>query len=178
VVPAASDPATLPPPVPTAGAARVPDDAAALRDRALVIPVRGVVRRQLQDNYAARRDGGRLHAALDIMAPRHTPVLAADGGLLWKVRSNALGGRTIYILDGERRFVYYYAHLDRYAEGVREGGRVEKGAVIGYVGTTGNAPPNAPHLHFQLMKYRGDDRWWDGEPINPFPYLTHVAEDP
>ncbi|MBL8960445.1 MAG: M23 family metallopeptidase [Gemmatimonadetes bacterium] len=160
-----------PPEGETAGHAVVPDDHTALLTRALLIPVRGVRPDQLRDSFRAAR-GDRVHAALDIMAPRGTPVVAADGGLLWKVRSNALGGLTVYILDDEQRFVYYYAHLDRYADDTKEGRRVEKGAVLGYVGTTGNAPPNAPHLHFQLMKYRGDGRWWDGEPINPFPYLT------
>ncbi len=137
--------------------------------------MQGVTPDRLRDSYDASR-GDRLHAALDIMAPRGTPVVAADGGLVWKVRSNTLGGRTIYILDAARRYVYYYAHLDRYADGLQEGQQVVKGEVLGYVGTTGNAPPNAPHLHFQLMKYRGDGRWWDGEPINPYPYLTRATE--
>jgi peptidoglycan LD-endopeptidase LytH len=173
-------PASLPVPVSlpapsTAGPGRHPDDHWVLVARELVIPVHGVRREQLTDSYAASR-GDRTHAALDIMAPRGTPVVAADGGLVWKVRSNDLGGRTIYILDREERYVYYYAHLDRYADGLREGQHVERGTVLGYVGTTGNAPPNIPHLHFQLMKYRGDGRWWDGEPINPFPYLTRSQE--
>lgn len=155
----------------TAAPVRLPDDHEALVARALLIPVQGVRPDQLRDSFTASR-GERVHAALDIMAPRGTPVLAADGGLLWKVRSNALGGLTVYVLDDEQRFVYYYAHLDRYADDTKEGRRVTKGAVLGYVGTTGNAPPNTPHLHFQLMKYRGDGRWWDGEPINPYPYLT------
>lgn len=143
--------------------------------RALVIPVQGIAANHLRDTYDAAR-GERVHAALDIMAPRGTPVVAADGGLVWKVRSNRLGGLTIYVLDATQRYVYYYAHLDRYAEGLKEGQQVTKGEVLGYVGTTGNAPPNAPHLHFQLMKYRGDGRWWDGDPINPLPYLTRATE--
>lgn len=158
----------------TPGAPRVPDDHTALLGRDLLVPVVGVERAKLQDNYSARR-GDRIHAAIDIMAPRGTPVVAVSAGVLWKVRSNTLGGRTVYLLDDEQRFVYYYAHLDRYAAETVEGRRVERGAVLGYVGTTGNAPPDVPHLHFQLMKYRGDGRWWDGEPINPYPYLSGTA---
>lgn len=166
-----------PPPPTTAGRPRIPDDAAALAARNLLIPVQGVAASRLQDTFTARRDGNRVHAAIDIMAPRGTPVLAADDGTVWKVRSNALGGLTIYTIDDEQRFVMYYAHLDRYAEGLREAQRVRKGDVLGYVGTTGNAPPNTPHLHFQLMRYRGNGRWWDGDPINPYPYLARARGD-
>lgn len=161
-----------PTPLPTAGRPVIPDDDAALVARELLIPVAGVSATRLQDSFLAKRDGNRVHAAIDIMAPRGTPVLSADAGSVWKVRSNALGGLTVYAIDDEQRFVYYYAHLDRYADGLKEGQRVARGDVLGYVGTTGNAPPNTPHLHFQLMRYRGNGRWWDGDPINPYPYFT------
>jgi murein DD-endopeptidase MepM/ murein hydrolase activator NlpD len=147
-----------------------------LVSRELVIPVAGVPPSRVADNFLAGRDGGeRLHNALDIMAPRGTRVVAADGGTVWKVRSNDLGGQTVYVIDDEERFVYYYAHLDRYADGLKEGQRISRGGLLGYVGTTGNAPKNAPHLHFQVLRYRGNGRWWDGEPVNPFAALRRAA---
>ena len=106
------------------------------------------------------------------MAPRGTQVVSADAGRVFKLRSNNLGGLTVYAIDDDERFVYYYAHLDRYADGVREGMSLQAGDVIGYVGTTGNAPPDTPHLHFQLLLYRGNGRWWDGDPLDPHPYLS------
>jgi len=136
-----------------------------------MVPVAGIPPSKISDTFRARR-GDRIHSALDIMAPRGTPVISADAGKVFKIRSNTLGGLTIYALDPGERFVYYYAHLDRYAEGLREGESLQPGDVIGYVGTTGNAPPNAPHLHFQLLTYRGQGRWWDGDPLDPRPYLA------
>jgi peptidoglycan LD-endopeptidase LytH len=142
-----------------------------LRERQLMVPVAGIRPAQVPDNYNARR-GNRIHAALDIMAPRGTPVLSADAGRIFRLRSSELGGITIYATDPDEMFVYYYAHLDGYRRGLTEGIPVAKGEVIGYVGTTGNAPPNVPHLHFQVMKLGSGRRWWDGEPINPHPFLT------
>jgi murein DD-endopeptidase MepM/ murein hydrolase activator NlpD len=138
-----------------------------LRARKLMIPVDGIAAEKLIDTYEAERDGGaRRHFAIDITAPRGTPVLAADDGRVLRMGFNALGGLTIYQVDPGRRFVYYYAHLDRYASHLRDGSTLSRGDVIGYVGTTGNAPPNTPHLHFQVMVYR--DKWWEGESVNPF----------
>lgn len=174
----APEPSVAPPgttPDSTAHSRSLPDDEAALVARELMVPVDGVTPGRVANNYAASR-GDRTHAALDIMASRGTPVVAADGGTVWRVRSNALGGLTIYVIDDEERFVYYYAHLDRYAEGLREGQRVARGDLLGYVGTTGNAPRNAPHLHFQVMRYRGNGRWWDGDPLNPHPYLSRPGQ--
>jgi murein DD-endopeptidase MepM/ murein hydrolase activator NlpD len=100
------------------------------------------------------------------MAPRGTPVLAADDGKVLRMGFNSLGGLTVYQVDPERHFVYYYAHLDRYAATLRDGMDVARGDVIGYVGSTGNASAAAPHLHFQVMLFR--DRYWEGESVNPF----------
>ena len=147
--------------------ATVPNVASELRGRRLMIPVDGIAADRLVDTYEAQRDGGaRRHYAIDIAAPRGTPVLAADDGNVLRMGFNSLGGLTIYQTDPSRRFVYYYAHLDRYASNLRDGSALARGDVIGYVGTTGNAPPNAPHLHFQVMLYR--DKWWEGESVNPF----------
>jgi len=144
---------------------------AALAARSLIIPVEGVDPSRVRDSYSAAR-GGRTHDAVDIMAPRGTPVLAADSGTIFKLRQNEAGGITIYQLDPDERFVYYYAHLDRYRDGLAEGMTISKGDVLGFVGTTGNAPKDTPHLHFQVMLYRGHGQYWGGEPINPHPYLT------
>jgi murein DD-endopeptidase MepM/ murein hydrolase activator NlpD len=143
-----------------------------LRARQLMVPVAGVEPHRVRDTFHAPRDGGaRSHRAVDIMAPRGTPVLAADDGRVLRVSENRLGGRTIYVIDLAERFVYYYAHLDRYRDGLRAGMRLARGEVIGYVGSTGNASASAPHLHFQAMRYR-PERYWDGEPVNPLPYLA------
>lgn len=148
------------------------EDGSYLEWRQLMVPVAGVDPARLSDSFDAPRDGGaRVHRAIDIMAPRGTPVLAADEGLVYRVSSNRLGGLTVYLLDEHQRFIYYYAHLDRYRDGLRAGTRLARGEVLGYVGTTGNAPENVPHLHFQAMRFRRD-RYWDGEPVNPRPYLV------
>lgn len=171
----APDPRELPIPA-DPSTAGVPRDevAALLRGKRLMVPVDGVAPERIADTFTARR-GARIHSALDIMAPRGTPVLSADAGRVFKVRSNNLGGLTVYAIDTEERVVYYYAHLDRYAKGLAEGQPLQPGDVIGYVGTTGNAPPNTPHLHFQLLLYRGNGRWWDGDPLNPHPYLVRAG---
>jgi peptidoglycan LD-endopeptidase LytH len=146
-------------------------DSAYLRSRALMVPVLGVVPARLYDSFHAARSGSRVHRAVDILAPRGTPVLAADDGRVLRMRWNALGGTTIYALDAGERYVYYYAHLERYASTLYEGKVIAKGEIIGYVGTTGDAPKNIPHLHFQIMKRPNAARWWDGPPIDPVPYL-------
>lgn len=143
-----------------------------LRTRALMVPVQGIRADKVEDTFNAPRGRTRRHNALDILAPRGTPVLAADDGRVYKLRSNAAGGTTIYALDPEGRFVYYYAHLDHYREGLVEGAPLAKGEVIGYVGTTGNAPRNIPHLHFQVMRLTTEHRYWDGIPINPRPFFV------
>jgi murein DD-endopeptidase MepM/ murein hydrolase activator NlpD len=138
--------------------------------RGLMVPVDGVEPSRVPDTYSAPR-GESSHNALDILAPRGTPVVAAEAGRVFRLSSNPSGGITVYAVDREERFMYYYAHLSGYRDGLREGMPLEEGDVIGYVGTTGNAPPNTPHLHFQVMKYRRDGRYWDGTPIDPHPYL-------
>jgi murein DD-endopeptidase MepM/ murein hydrolase activator NlpD len=136
--------------------------------RHLAIPVEGIQEAQLHDTYSDPR-GGRPHHALDIPAPRGTAVLAADDGRIRKLFTSVPGGLTIYEFDPTETYCYYYAHLDRYA--VAEGDTVRRGQVIGYVGTTGNAPPNTPHLHFEITKLGPEKKWWGGEPINPYPLL-------
>lgn len=149
-----------------------------LRDHHLLIPVAGIGPEKIEDTFTAARDGGeRVHNAVDILAPRNTPILAADAGVVVRMSSNALGGITIFATDPDRQFVYYYAHLDHYASDLYAGRKLAKGDTIGYVGTTGNAPKDVPHLHFQIMRWPADGKYWIGEPINPYPFL-HVARDP
>lgn len=147
-------------------------DLASLRLTGLVIPVRGAELAKIEDSFDAPRDGGRRHDAVDILAPRGAAIVAATDGVVLRIGTNALGGNVVWISDAEQRFAFYYAHLDRYARGIATGGRVSRGTVIGYVGTSGNAPPDVPHLHFQVMRVTDTKRWWDGTPVNPFPFLV------
>lgn len=142
-----------------------------LRDRNLKIPVDGVDRDDLVDTFTDAR-GSRSHEALDIIAPRHTKVRAVEDGRIQKLFTSQAGGLTIYQFDPTGTFAYYYAHLDRYADGLREGQIVEAGDVIGYVGSTGNASPDAPHLHFAIFRLTPERQWWKGEAINPYPILS------
>jgi murein DD-endopeptidase MepM/ murein hydrolase activator NlpD len=162
-------------PPPLAPIARTDEDY--LHERALMVPVEGVEPAKIPDTYWQARDAGaRAHQALDILAPRGTPVLAADSGTVLRLVKNTLGGITIYATDPEKRFIYYYAHLDHYAKGLAEGMPVAQGEVIGYVGTTGNAPRNTPHLHFQVMRIVDARQWWNGPPFDPRPYLVRSGE--
>lgn len=137
----------------------------------LVVPVEGVAPQVIRDTFDDAR-GGRAHEAIDIAAPRGTPVVAAVDGTIAKLFASVPGGITVYQFDVERRHAYYYAHLDRYAEGLREGQSVRRGETLGYVGSTGNARSDAPHLHFAVFRLGPDKRWWKGEAVNPFPALT------
>ena len=142
-----------------------------LASRRLLLPVQGIDASALRDNFHERR-GGRMHRALDIMAKRGTPVLAAGDGVIAKVYRHPLGGLCVYQYDTAREFAYYYAHLDSYAAGLKEGVALKRGDPIGYVGTTGNASPTAPHLHFALIKLGTDMKWHKGTPVNPYPFLA------
>jgi peptidoglycan LD-endopeptidase LytH len=137
----------------------------------LLIPVDGIGAEQLHDTYNDARSGGRVHDAIDIHAPRGTPVLAVADGEIIRLHSGARGGLSLYHLDDDGRTRYYYAHLDRYAEGVQAGVRVHRGDVIGYVGDTGNAQPGDYHLHFSIAILHDRSRWWQGENLNPYRML-------
>jgi peptidoglycan LD-endopeptidase LytH len=156
------------PPASTEAAAGLPAD---LRNRRLVIPVQGVKAAELQSTFHAQRGTGE-HEALDVLAPKGTPVLAIDAGEIVKLFYSVRGGKTIYQFDRSRSYCYYYAHLDSYARGLAEKQQVSQGQVIGYVGSTGNARADAPHLHFAIFKLTPQRRWWEGTPIDPYPVLT------
>lgn len=148
-----------------------------LRSRELMVPVQDVDRGDLRDTFTAPRIGGRAHLALDILAKKGTRVLSVDDGTILRITRSELGGKVIYVTDPNRRFVYYYAHLDEWKYGLVEGQQVRRGQLLGTVGTTGNAPANAPHLHFQLMRMGAGNRYWSGEPINPIPYLRRLGRE-
>ncbi|MEN9509644.1 MAG: hypothetical protein RLZZ621_2207 [Gemmatimonadota bacterium] len=147
-------------------------DLAALWARQIMVPVAGIARESLRDHFMAARDGARTHHAIDILAPKSTPVLAADDCVIGRLSTGGIGGIVIYATDPDQRFVYYYAHLDRYRRGLAVGDRIAKGSVIGYVGTTGNASEKTPHLHFQVMKRGAGRAWWSGVPINPYSFFA------
>ena len=179
-MPAASpDPAPAPssvaPPATTAVAAPADParalDVPAIGPSGVLLPVSGVRPEQLVDTYADARGEGRVHDAIDIMAPRGTPVLAAVDGRVAKLFTSKLGGLTIYEFDPGARWVYYYAHLDRYADGLAEGATLRRGEVIGYVGSTGNASADAPHLHFEVSRLGPEKHWWQAAPVDPYPLL-------
>lgn len=160
---------------PTAGAREeaqpaVPPSAPA----SLTIPVGGVKRAQILDSWGqSRANGERTHEGTDIMAPAGTPVVAAAPGTIEKLfYSNGGGGITLYVRSPDRRWSYYYAHLQRYAPGIAEGMAVKAGDLIGFVGDTGNAGAGNFHLHFGIARMRPDERWWQGRAVNPYPLLA------
>jgi peptidoglycan LD-endopeptidase LytH len=137
----------------------------------LVIPVAGVERGELRDSYAESR-GSRPHDAIDIVAPRGTAVVSATDGRLLKLHNSVPGGLMVYAADASNRFILMYGHLDAYAPGLAEGMPLRRGQLLGYVGTTGNAPPGTPHLHFAIVRGRPDVSWSRGTAVNPYPLLT------
>lgn len=151
------------------------DDSFARDAGTILIPVRGITVADLRDTFGEARGGGRSHGAMDILAPRGTPVIAAVDGTVRKLFNSRAGGLTVYQFDRAEERVYYYAHLDRYADGLAEGAFVKQGTVIGYVGTTGNAPPGTPHLHFAIEVLTAEKKWWQGTPINPYPLLAGLS---
>jgi murein DD-endopeptidase MepM/ murein hydrolase activator NlpD len=162
-------------PAPTSGRTGViPTSAPEAKDlaaRHLTIPVQGIDADKLVRSYHDARSGGREHDALDILAPRNTPIVAVEDGTVAKLFFSKAGGNTIYQFDPDREYAYYYAHLERYADGLKEGGAIHRGQVIGYVGTSGNAPKNAPHLHFAVFRLTAGKHWWEGTPIDPYDIL-------
>jgi murein DD-endopeptidase MepM/ murein hydrolase activator NlpD len=182
--------ATLRPPVRVSRAEALPSPAAPLEaapspspspivptppgdaPRPLIMPVTGIDPSSIHDMFDEMRGGStRRHDALDILAPRGTPVVAADDGTIRKLFTSVPGGLTVYEFDPDQRYCYYYAHLDAYAPGLHEGQFLRRGDLVGYVGTTGNAPKDTPHLHFAVIRLDPDKRWWKGTYVNPYPLL-------
>jgi len=173
-----------PPPIPGTASAAAASGATGEADRSmedadryafnidgpLAMPIQGLNPATLSDTFSDRRDG-HYHDALDISAPRNTPVHAVVEGNVVKLFTSKEGGLTVYQFDDSGKYCYYYAHLDHYAPGLKEGMLLRKGDVLGYVGTTGDAPKNAPHLHFAVFQLGPDKKWWQGTAIDPLPLL-------
>jgi len=145
----------------------------------LVIPVLNVKPGELSDSFLAERDGGtRMHEAIDIMAPKGTTVVAAAPGTIERIYRSEKGGNSLYLRSDDKQTIFYYAHLDKYAPGLNEGQKVRRGQRLGTVGTTGNAAPDTPHLHFAIMRTTPDAEWWEPtNAINPYPYLSGVGDE-
>lgn len=141
----------------------------------LLVPVEGIAASALSDTFDQARGSERKHEALDIMAPKGARVLAAAEGKVAKLFESKKGGLTVYQFDPAEKYAYYYAHLDRYADGLKEGDVLKPGDLVGYVGVTGNSDPNGPHLHFAVFELTAEKQWWKGTPVNPYPLLTWAA---
>jgi peptidoglycan LD-endopeptidase LytH len=152
-------------PIPTTGRISAPP---------LRMPLDGVAVDTMKGGFEEKR-GARPHEAADLLAPRNTPVHAVEGGTIAKLFVSKQGGFTIYQFDPASQVCYYYAHLDHYADGLHEGQTVAAGDVIGFVGTTGNAPPNTPHLHFAVFELNDDRQWWKGRAVDPYPLFKSRA---
>ena len=163
-------------PSPLSAQSVIPDADSTKTISGLLIPVYGVNANQLRDSFYDSRSEGRMHGALDIMAPQDTPVLAADDGTVLRLQQSARGGTMLYQSDTTGSYVLYYGHLSRYAEGVAEGKKVNRGELIAYVGDTGNAGAGNFHLHFGISKMISPGRWYGGEPVNPYPLLKNTNE--
>jgi murein DD-endopeptidase MepM/ murein hydrolase activator NlpD len=138
----------------------------------LVIPVAGVVASQLSDTWGqSRAAGAREHHAIDIVAPRGSPVVAAAAGTVEKLFESKDGGHTVYIRRADPAWIDYYAHLDTYVPDLREGLAIRQGQQIGTVGSTGDASPDAPHLHYEIKRMGSGEKWWQGTNVNPYPIL-------
>lgn len=165
-------PAPAPVVMPAAPPAIVPSETdLAVLQRQLSVPVAGLAKSALRNTYDELRGGTRIHEALDILAPRGTAVLSATSGRVLKLFNSKAGGLMVYAADSTERFILMYAHLDAYQPGLAEGQTLRRGQPLGTVGTTGNASPTVPHLHFALARSNDVKQWWRGVPVNPYPLL-------
>ena len=139
------------------------------------LPIKGLTVADVRDTFGEVHSG-HPHEAIDLLSPRGTPVQAVVSGTIRKLFLSKPGGNTIYEFDDMGVYCYYYAHLDRYAAGLHEGMRVERGAVIGFVGSTGNADPGSPHLHFAIFELGPEKQWWKGKALNPYSALIAAAK--
>jgi murein DD-endopeptidase MepM/ murein hydrolase activator NlpD len=171
--PAVAPPSTVSAPAPSSRvSAPVATSGTVVRHK-LRVPIDGSDPEKWKGSFDERRSGGsRGHDAVDILSPRNTPVHAADSGTIAKIFESKQGGHTVYQFSADGQLVYYYAHLERYADGLHEGQSISPGDVIGYVGTSGNAPPNTPHLHFAIFELGPDKRWWRGQAVDPYLVFT------
>ena len=169
-------PSPSPAPTPSRTPEPLSSNSPAPSSEQLIIPVPGVSREQLIDTFTQSRSEGRMHDAIDIPAPQGTPVIAAADGEIIKFHDSVAGGITIYQISANRKYFFYYAHLERRADGLAEKQFVTRGTTIGYVGDTGNAGAGNYHLHFAISAVIDEKRFWDGMSINPYEVLTGRAE--
>ncbi|MES2177049.1 MAG: DUF2214 family protein [Gemmatimonadota bacterium] len=175
-VPANTAPVDVIDPVLPSGTEIVTDADIALLTRSIAMPLDGVDPAKLHSSFDERRGGGtRPHEALDLMAARGTPVKSATGGRVLRLFNSVPGGLMVYAADSSERFILMYGHLDGYAAGLHDGSPLVRGQVIGYVGSTGNAQENAPHLHFAIARSADVKQWSKGKPIDPLPLLQHSS---
>lgn len=153
-------------------------DQADLFGRRVLLPIQGIRKNKLSDSFMESRGprSAQLHHAIDLGAPRGRPVLAVEEGTIRRIKWHSRGGLTIYQYGPEGRYSYYYAHLQKVAKGLAEGCLVQRGDVIGYVGSTGSASSSSPHLHFEVRRIANREAWWSGDPINPYPLLLAGEE--
>ena len=169
-----TEPAKAPSLAPEAAAVSMSDAPVPVENQ-LLIPVAGIDASALEDTFNDARGSERRHEAIDILAPKGTQVFAVADGKIAKLFNSKPGGLTIYQFDATETFSYYYAHLDRYAADVKEGMTLRRGDLVGYVGTSGNADPKTPHLHFAVFALGPEKQWWKGSPVNPYPLLGGAA---
>lgn len=133
-------------------------------DSQVLMPVYGEKVSSIANTWQSPRGEGRVHEGQDIFAPRGTPIFSGTYGYVTRFGNGELGGNFVNIVGaGGRR--YYYAHLDRFADGLRVGQWVTPDTIIGFVGNTGNAETTPPHLHFGIYERR--------QPIDPLPLLVN-----
>ncbi len=140
---------------------------AELSARHLLLPIDGISADNLKGSFYEKR-GDSAHEATDIIAPRNTPIRALEDGTIAKLFLSRFGGNTIYQIDPSSKYVYYYAHLEKYEQNLKEGDKVKRGQIIGFVGTSGNAPPNTPHLHLSISVLTPDKKWWQARALDPY----------
>ncbi len=151
------------------------DSVSELKKRNLLFPLKSFTIQGVRDTFDESR-GNHIHQAIDIVAPRNTPVVAVEDGTVARLWYSKYGGITIYHFDPTQTYAYYYAHLERYVDNLHEGDHLTRGQVIGYVGTSGNAPPNTPHLHFTIFRLTKEKHWWDGTAVNPYLVYQNIVE--
>ena len=169
-----SEPAPAPPLAQASAPVAAFDASVPVADQ-LLIPVAGINANALKDTFNEARGSERRHEALDILAPKGTQVFAVADGKVAKLFTSKPGGLTVYQFDTSEKFAYYYAHLDRYAPDLKDGMNLKRGDLVGYVGVSGNADPQTPHLHFAIFELGPQKQWWKGNPVNPYPLLGGMA---
>jgi murein DD-endopeptidase MepM/ murein hydrolase activator NlpD len=169
-------PSQTPPPLQPEPTPQTNTSAIVIPSQSLIIPVAGIQSKDLRDTFNDARSEGRVHNAIDIMAPRGALVVAATDGKLVKFFDSEKGGITIYQMGTDQKTIYYYGHLDRRAENLREGDFVKQGTLLGYVGDTGNSGAGNYHLHFSIWTVDDPKRYWEGTNINPYPLLKQAGK--